>query len=286
MKASEILHEDIAFSYPEIHSTRLNSLFTFVESGLRDQRVSVTYLGRGLKSASITDKKHDIKRADRLIGNANLHDERIYFYQFMTEALVGKQKHPLIIVDWSPINGSQIFQVLRASIPMGGRALTLYEEVYPESELNSEEAHQALLDRLGECLPEGTKPIIISDAIFRTPWFEAIERKQWYWVGRVRGNVLISQGNKEWHKCKYWFGQASNKPTSLGKVLYGKTTQFECDAVLYKGKTHGKIKKKKRGGKSQCTTDKYQQKKAKEPWLLVFRIPKSTVVTAQRVVNI
>ncbi len=52
MKVTEILHKDIAFSYPEIHSSRLNAFFTFVKSGLRDQRVSVTYLGRGLKSDS------------------------------------------------------------------------------------------------------------------------------------------------------------------------------------------------------------------------------------------
>lgn len=73
MKATEILHKDIANAYSEIHKTRLNTLFTFVLFGLRDQRFTVTYLGHGLKSLSKTDKKHDIKRADPLIGNANLH---------------------------------------------------------------------------------------------------------------------------------------------------------------------------------------------------------------------
>jgi len=42
--------------------------------------------------------------------------------------------------------------------------------------------------------------------------------------------------------------------------------------VLYQGANQGRVKKKKRGGKSLCTTNKYQQQKAKEPWLLpVFR---------------
>ena len=67
--------------------------------------------------------KHDVKRADRLIGNTYLHQEKVYFYQLMSERLLGHQKHPLILVDWSPINGAEIFQVLRASIPMDGRAL-------------------------------------------------------------------------------------------------------------------------------------------------------------------
>jgi len=40
---------------------------------MHDQRVSVTYLGRGLKSLSKTTKKNDIKRAVRLVGNSLLH---------------------------------------------------------------------------------------------------------------------------------------------------------------------------------------------------------------------
>jgi hypothetical protein len=118
---------------------------------MRDQRITVTYLGRGLKSALNTHKKHDIKRVDRLIGNAHLHNGRLSYYQYMSETLVGQDKYPLIIVDWSPINGNGIFQVLRGSIPMGGRARTVYEKVYPESELNTEAAHQYLLDSIERC---------------------------------------------------------------------------------------------------------------------------------------
>lgn len=275
MKATEILHKDIANAYPEIHKTRLNTVFTFVESGLRDQRVTVTYLGRGLKTRSQTDIKHDIKRADRLIGNQYLHQERFNFYQHMTDSLVGHQQHPLVLVDWSPINGSEIFQVLRASIPMGGRALTLFEKVYPESELNTETAHQYLLDSLEKCLPVDCQPIILSDAIFKTPWFKAIEQKGWYWVGRVRGNVTLSTDKVSWCSCKKWFEKATNKAQMINRIYYGKMVQFSCQGLLYKENNQGRKTLKKRGGQSQCTTVKYQQKKAKEPWLLVFNLPSS-----------
>ena len=93
----------------------------------------------------------------------------------MTESLIVKDRHPLLIVDWSPINGNEIFQLLRVSIPMGGRALTIYEKTYEESELNTGKAHQALLDTIEYCLPEGCRPIILADAIFKTPWFKTIE---------------------------------------------------------------------------------------------------------------
>lgn len=273
MKALDIVQNDIAFAYPEIHKVRLNTLFTFVGSAMKDQRVSVTYLGRGLKSASKTDKKHDIKRADRLIGNPHLHHERFCFYEHMCEALVGEDKHPIVIVDWSPINGNEIFQLLRASIPMGGRALTLYEKVYPESELNTEAAHQHLLDVLEQCLPTDCQPVILSDAIFKTPWFKAIEKKNWYWVGRVRGNVTLSTDDEQWHHCKHWYELASTKASSLGEISYSKSTQFKCEAVLYRGTTKGRHKNKMRGGKSNCTVDKYYEQKAKEPWLLISKLP-------------
>ena len=286
MKASEILHKDIANAYPEIHKTRLNTVFTFVRSGLRDQRVTVTYLGRGLKSLSKTDKKHDIKRADRLIGNTNLHQERFCFYEHMTECLVGQQQHPFIIVDWSPINGGEIFQVLRASIPMGGRALTLYEKVYPESELNTEAAHQHLLNYLERCLPAGCQPIILSDAIFRTPWFKAIENKGWYWLGRVRGNVTLSIDLETWASCKSWFEQATNKARTIENIYYGKTVRFKCQGVLFRGKNKGRKKRNKRGGQSQCTTVKYQQQKAKEPWLLIFKLPETFADKPKKVVTL
>ena len=273
MKVIEIIQNEISLAHPEIHKTRLNTLFTFVHSGLKDQRLTVTYLGRGLKGLSKTDKKHDIKRADRLCGNALLQSERIDFYKYMTETLIVNEPHSLLIVDWSPINGNEIFQLLRVSIPMGGRALTIYEKTYKESELNTRAAHQALLNAIKYCLPEGCRPIILADAIFKTPWFKAIESMGWYWVCRVRGNVQLSIDGENWQKSSKWFASANSKAATLGEIYFSKTTKHPCIATLYKGRKKGRIKKKLRGGKSQCSTDKYQEKKAKEPWLLISCLP-------------
>ena len=81
-----------------------------------------------------------------------------------------------------------------------GRALTIYEKTYEESELNTATAHQALLDSIKYCLPEGCRPIILADAIFKTPWFKAIEDMGWYWVCRVRGNVQLSIDDQNWQR--------------------------------------------------------------------------------------
>ena len=101
-----------------------------------------------------------------------------------------------------------MLQVLRASIPMGGRALTLYERAHPESELNTQKAHQSFLDALALILPEGCQPIIVTDAIYRAPWFNAVEQKSWYWIGRVRGRVCLSRDGEQWQSAYQWFTQA------------------------------------------------------------------------------
>jgi len=75
--------------------------------------------------------------ADRLCGNIHLHSKRINFYKYMLSCVVVKG-HPLLTFDWSPINGSNIFQLLRASIPMGRGTLTIYET----SERNTPAAEQ------------------------------------------------------------------------------------------------------------------------------------------------
>jgi hypothetical protein len=50
MKVFKIIQNEISRAQPGIHKTRLNTLFTFVHDGLRDQNLTVTYFGRGLKN--------------------------------------------------------------------------------------------------------------------------------------------------------------------------------------------------------------------------------------------
>ena len=64
---------------------------------------------------------------------------------------------PSFSSDWSPLSGDQEFQVLRASLPVKGRALTLYGEVHPRSKLGGREVQHAFLDTL-KALPAGDGP--------------------------------------------------------------------------------------------------------------------------------
>ncbi len=79
----------------------------------------------------------------------------------------------------------------------------------------------------------------------------------------------MSADGKAWKPCKQWFNQATGKAQNLGEIFHSQSNAFICQGFLYQGKVKGRQNSKKRGDKSRCTTDKYQQQNAKEPWLFV-----------------
>ena len=54
--------------------------------------------------------------------------------------------------------------LVRASLPGGGRALTLYEGVYPQRKFSDRRAQERFLERLAALLPPDAAPAIIADA--------------------------------------------------------------------------------------------------------------------------
>ncbi len=285
MKEIKLLHKKLQTACPSMHAYRCESLMVAVISAMTSQQLTVTGLGRNIKSQSNTVTKFDIKRMDRLIGNPYLHDERVRLYHYMAHQFIGKTQHPVLLIDWSPIPGQEIFQLLRLSIPMEGRSLTIYEQSFEESQLNNSEVHQKFIEQVKLILPEGCEPIIISDAIFKTQWFQAIEAMGWYWIGRVRGNIQLSKGGGIFHTCTKFMKEATRKAKSLGQLFYSKQHQHPCIGTLYKEKPKGRTKKKKRGGKSKDGKDIYHSNKSQQPWLLVSHLPKP-YQQAERVVKL
>ncbi len=112
-----------------IHKTRLAALMTNVDALIQGQTLTVTGLGK--HSQRPTNAKHAIKQSDRLVGNPHLESERLHFYRAITHCLISKQSQPMITVDWSDYTHDRAWIFLRTSVPVGGRALTLYEEVHP-----------------------------------------------------------------------------------------------------------------------------------------------------------
>ena len=117
----------------------------------------------------------------------------------------------MILVDWSDLTPERNFAVLRATLPMGGRGLTIYEEAHDGKDYANARVQKTFLETLKGLLPPGIKPIIVSDAGFQTPWFKAVEKLGWDWVGRFRRHE-----DDRWITAKTLQILQTTKPMSLG----------------------------------------------------------------------
>jgi hypothetical protein len=125
MMIIKTLHTLLKQSLPDLHAARLNALMAAVGAGLTGVSVSITDLGRAISGSAFI--KHKIKRLDRLVGNRHLNAERLALYGAMAQFLLKSLPLPLVIIDWSPLTDDQSQQLLRASLPVGGRTITLVE---------------------------------------------------------------------------------------------------------------------------------------------------------------
>ncbi len=193
-QAREVLHKLLIQTCGEMHAARREALETMVWAGLTSQRMTVTGLGRAI--GGVAREKHNIKRADRLLSNAHLQSEREAMYGVLAHRLVGSQRQPVLLVDWSDLDEWRRNQVLRVSLAVEGRALTVYEEVHGRKTAVKPKTHVQFLHRLQAVLPVGCRPILVTDAGFKTPWFQAVEASGWYWVSRVRERRYVKLGSE------------------------------------------------------------------------------------------
>ncbi len=284
MNALSLLHEEITQACPNIHKVRLKAVMDATQALCLHQRATLTGLGRTLSSRIKT--KHCIKRMDRLLGNPILHMERADIYRVLADKLIASHCAPLLLVDWSQINEESAFHIIRASIPMDGRALTIYEEVHPKKTSNSPKVHQAFLEKLSTIIKEHTTPIIVSDAGFRTPWFKAVKSFGWHWVGRVRGEVVYKmKQDAPWLPCKQLYSQSTPIPAYVGHITLTKTNPMRCYAHLYRKLPQGRKKRTQGKRVSKRTNSRDYSRREREPWFLISDIPISRL-SSQQIVNI
>jgi len=265
-----------------MHLKRLDALLDTVQSAFACHRFSVTGLGRAL-SLPIQERS-GIRKVDRLVGNNKLHAEREDIYRIISHQLIGQHSHPWIIVDWSPIP-NRTDNLLRAALVCKGRALSVYEEVHPESKLGNLSIHCSFLTRLKHILPQRCKPVIVTDAGFHAPWFNSVTQLGWDYVGRVRGTVTYySEDERTWKRIKDLHPMATLQEKTLGWVTLSKTTPCEGTLCYYKGLAKGRSKKTKQGKRCQSSDSECIAQSAKEPWVILSSLTGRGI--AKRVVKI
>lgn len=267
MHACHLLATHLRLRCPTIHATRFNALLTAVETATHHQRLTLTELGRGLRSPALV--KHNIKRIDRLLGNSRLWRERLMIFQAVVHWLLAGNSQPIVLVDWSDLTADRRWQVLRAAIPLRGRAVTIYEEVHPLRSLASRRVHRGFLQHLAQVLPHQARPILVTDAGFRGTWFRMVEAFGWNWVGRIRNRDLVQQpGAQTWHPCKGYYAHATPQPASLGPVCLVRSNPLTCQLYLVRQRPKGRKKISVFGKRVGSSHSQKHAVRQREPWLL------------------
>lgn len=284
MHALRILQQRLRCACPQIHLKRLTALLSCVAGALRGQRLTLTELGRALPRQARV--KHSIKRVDRLLGNVHLGSERFGIYQRIARWLLTGTQRPVIVVDWWDLTADRRWQLLRAALPMGGRTLTLYEEVHPLRHLGNRRVHGAFLRQLKTILPAAATPIVVTDAGFKAPWFKALTRMGWHWIGRIRGQQYVrAEGETLWVRCKLLYAQAHAVAQALGLHEIVRGNRVRCNLYLVKRRKKNRIHKSVFGQRCRSAHSLKQEAGQRDPWLLAASASLTTL-NATAIVNI
>jgi hypothetical protein len=282
MNVTGILNKSLADVTAQMHQSRRTALSACVHSLLHGSSATVTQMGRGLKSNA--KEKHNIKRAGRLLSNHRLHGEAMTIYTSMARTILGEITRPIILIDWSDLDASKRHFLLRATLAMNGRCLTLYEEVHEVTTKEKPKTHRQYLRRLATIVGPDCRPIIVTDAGFRTPWFREVLALNWDFVGRSRKPNYYSLDDEHWQSISVLYEQA----TATAKAFSGYINQSKsqsCTMVLYKQKRQGRADLTRQGQPRRSNKALKYKKSANDPWLLSTSLPRHSQL-AKRVVKI
>ena len=276
MHATQILRRALSSALAPMHGGRRKVLMRAVESLIGGRRLTLTDLSRSWPKATFAHAP--LKALDRLLSNQHLHGELDALHLAMAAWLM-PEACPVIVVDWSDLKGDGRWCLLRAAVPMGGRTLTVCERIYPIAELNAPRAQQAFLVALARIVPAGKRPVIVSDAGFRSDWFRAVAARGWDYVGRLRNNTKVRQGHRAWRPCNTLFAGATGAAEALGSWEMVQGRPWTCFFVRIRRKPH------KRGARasmpSQGRTIEKIRKREREPWLLATSLSPHCASAAQ-----
>ncbi|MCL8145683.1 IS4 family transposase [Enterobacter hormaechei] len=284
MNVKAMLADFLTFVTPKsMHKARFSVLLDAVTALAKDACCTVTAIGRAMPGSS---DKVSIKRADRLLNNPNLQRELPLIYAALTASIVGHKTKPMILVDWSNADTAKRHFILRASIAADGRALTLLQKIAAAEDYTCPHLHGAFLKQLKAMLPKDCKPVIVTDAGFKVPWYKSVEKLGWYWLSRVRGKVQYADlGAENWKPISNLHDMSSSHSKTLGYKRLTKSNPISCQILLYKSRSKGR--KNQRSTRTHChhPSPKIYSASAKEPWVLATNLPVE-IRTPKQLVNI
>ena len=267
MHATAIVARVLEPCLDKLHAKRKQSLMRVTAGLLFSGIASLSAIALSLSGS--TTLRHRLKSVDRLLGNGAMHQARGKLYQCVAQSWLAGLSRILIVVDWSEVTRDQQWHLLRASVVVDGRSITLYEEVHPQNRLAHPDVHRRFLRQLKTMLPLGCQPIVITDAGFHAPWFKMVEAQGWYFIGRLRGrNRVQLKSNGPWIPARDWYNRATTKARDLGVGAYARSNPAPVRVVLARRPAKDRHQRNIYGITRRSRRSTLNARRAREPWLL------------------
>jgi hypothetical protein len=244
-----------------MHQARLTALLIAVSALFHCRKLQLTELGRHRGG----QQRYGIKAIDKLLGNKHLHSELPWIYRVLCRLALHGERQPLLVIDWTDVG--ERHAALSAAIPVGGRSITIYQEVHRRKYENNPNVERRFLENLKSVLPKGCCPVILTDAGFRVPWLKIVRAAGFHFVTRVRGRVYVeTERTGCWKRLREIFGEATKRPTDLGPSLLSRYLAFPCRLVTFADRPYAQTRRKKLPRKGH--RQRKHVRAAREPWVL------------------
>jgi hypothetical protein len=286
MPPSRILPQCLGEVFQSMHAATVPVILKAVDALGNGGWLTLTEIARHWPGAERVAAP--LKAADRLLRSPVLERHREALYAGMARWLV-REERPLIVVDWSDLKADGSFKLLRAGLAVQGRSLTLWEEVHPEKAAGTVAVETAFLHTLARVLPPGCRPIVLSDAGFRRPWFCAIQSLGWDYVGRVRGTTHLQPIDAaetdpgEWVRCTALHELAlASRSREMGRFRLARTGQpLSTRSIVHAAQPKGRHATTHRGQRRRDRASEDAARSAKEPWVLATSLDADAVPAVQ-----
>jgi hypothetical protein len=260
MRVEKMIRQLVEGCSQVVHVARLAAVVKVVEGIVSGGRLSPATIGRNLEG--VARPKHGIKCVDRLLGSPHMVKDRLFIFLAIAHHLLRGCARPVILVDWTHSGGTH--EALVAAVPIGGRALPIYVEVHPLKKLGNAAVEKRFLCALKAILPSECRSIIVSDAGFKGPFFQAVLELGWDFLGRVRGTAKAISSDGRTISKEEFYQRASVTPTDLGSFRLFVGQNIPCRLVL--------VRKRRKPGRRppppKCKEERELRQAALDPWLL------------------
>ena len=241
-------------------------LLETLEAAQASGRLSVTELGRHLPGRGTLKSK--VKKMWRRLSGPQT-DEHKALYRAIAHALLQGVQEPVLLVDWTFFNDSYL---LCCALSHDGRALPLYIEVRPLKDYGKTWVEREWLTTLQNEILPSCRPVLCTDAGFRSDWFNDTHALDFHYIGRLAPNVHLQPANASselWVDVDVLGLAATKTPEDLGDCLVCKSNPVQRRVVRYRGRVPRRPDQLRGPSPKGGGPGKKHRRQAQRGWMLV-----------------